>query len=84
MEIYYETTHNDGGVFPVTHAHDTLEEAIEFAEANGIETICEIGGTWDEYQKCWFCGEWYTSAEIEKSGVCWRCKLAIWSRGEEV
>ena len=33
MEIYYETTHDDGGEFPVTTAHNTIEDAIEFAVA---------------------------------------------------
>lgn len=83
MKTYYETTHNDGGEFPVATAHDTLEAAIEFAEANGIDLICEIGGSWDEFEKCEFCGEWCTTEELDK-GICQRCKLAIWSRGEEI
>lgn len=84
MEIYYETTHNDGGEFPITVAHKTIDDAIEYADANGIDLICEIGGSWDEYEKCWFCGEWYPSTDLDKNGTCWRCKLALWSRGEEV
>lgn len=83
MKIYYETTHDDGGEFPILTAHETIEEAIEFAEANGIKTIYEVGGSFDEFEKCEFCGEWYTTEELN-NGICWRCKLAIWSRGEEV
>ena len=33
--------------------------------------------------KCWFCGEWVTVSEIVESGECWRCDLALRSRGEK-
>ena len=83
MKIYYETSHHDGGDFPVITAHDTLEKAIEFAEAHDISTVYENGGSYDEYEKCWFCGEWEPAADLDR-GLCWRCKLAMYSRGEEV
>lgn len=73
MKTYYETTHNDGGEFPVTTAHATLEEAIEFAEANGIDLICEIGGAYDEYEKCGFCDEWMPSQDLDENGWCEHC-----------
>lgn len=75
MKHYYETTHNDGNECPITTAHDTLEEAIEFAEANGIEEIHEIGGSFDDFVKCGFCGEWLPIQELdEKSGFCDHCE----------
>ena len=58
-------------------AFDTLEEAIEFANNNGVTFISEIGGNWEEYMKCWFCEEWYSSTEINSVGVCERCEVAI-------
>lgn len=80
MEHYYETAHNDSGEVV---EHETLEKAIEYAEAHGIDLICEIGGPWDEYKKCEWCGEWYDHYEIEENnGICNRCHAAIRSRGE--
>ena len=69
---YYETS-TKGEI----QAHDTIEEAIEFAEKNNCELISEIGGNWDEWQKCWFCDEWYTTSELIGKGVCHRCEIAI-------
>lgn len=64
-------------------AFDTLEEAIEFADANGCELICEMGGSWDEYKKCEFCGEWDLAYTIDNNnGICDYCEMAIYSRGE--
>lgn len=81
MKTYYETAHYEpGSEYPTATAHDTLEEAIAFAEAHGITIIEEIGGSWDEYEKCEFCGEWYSSDELEK-GLCWMCEQAIKSHG---
>ena len=77
MKTYYETTHTDGGEFPIITAHDTFEEATAFAEANGIEIVYEIGGNWSEYQRCWFCEEWYETTELIGTGVCARCARAI-------
>ena len=58
-------------------AFDTLEQAIEFADANNCEIISEIGGNYDEFVKCWFCGDWIPSDEIIGTGVCDRCAVAI-------
>ena len=69
---YYETF---CGVY--SYAHDTLEEAIDFADKNECTFIAEIGGSWDEYLKCSFCGEWYPSYEINTNGDCSRCVQAI-------
>lgn len=81
MKRYFETVHNDGGEYPVATAHDTLEEAIEFADAHGITLICEIGGNWDEWEKCGFCGEWFPSEDLNKDGECLMCEQAIKSHG---
>ena len=58
-------------------AHDSLEEAIEYAEENGITTIQEIGGCWTEYEKCWFCEKWFDTNELNTNNECSRCELAI-------
>ena len=79
MKHYYETNHrNPGDEFETLTAHDTLEDAITFAEAHAIPTIYEIGGSWDEYGRCWFCGEWYPVIELDRE-TCRGCRLAIWS-----
>jgi hypothetical protein len=84
MKPYYESIklvdENPGGGIDYKgscYAHDTLEEAIAHADANGITHISEIGGEWNEYTKCAFCGEWYDSSEINEYGDCYRCEIAI-------
>ena len=53
MKIYYETTHRDpGSEYPAITAHDTLEDAIIFADAHGIKYIQQIEGAWDDFEKC--------------------------------
>lgn len=76
---YYETTSREGNK---VCAFDTLEEAIEYANDNDGAIISEIGGSWEDFEKCWFCGEWVSSSEINKDSLCWRCELALRSRGE--
>lgn len=79
---YYEIAYTDSGEFPITAACDTLDEAIELAEAHNVNLISEIGGNWDEWQKCWFCGEWYTTDEfLHDNDTCKRCAVAIESHG---
>lgn len=81
MNTYYITAHIEpGDKFSTETAHNTLEEAITFAEAHGIEFIYEHGGNWNEFEKCEFCGEWFDSWELEK-GLCWMCEQAIKSHG---
>lgn len=67
-----------------TTKFDTIEEAIEFADKNDLCIIEEIGGSYDTFKKCGFCGEWVDEHELRKSWACERCRLAIGSRGEEV
>lgn len=64
-------------------AFETLDEAIAFADENDCNLICEMGGSWDEYKKCEFCGDWGLIYEIDQNnGICERCSLALYSRGE--
>lgn len=77
---YFETVHIEPGQdFPTTTAHDTFEDAVNFAEAHDIPTIY---GFTDTYEKCWFCGEWYGINELTNDGTCRGCHLALYSRGE--
>lgn len=77
MTEYYETVHLEpGSEFETITAHDTLDEAIEFAEAHNIPTIY---GYLDTFEKCWFCGEWYPICEMDNENTCKRCQMAIWS-----
>ena len=77
MLHYYETFTDHE-----TQAHDTLEEAIAFAEANHCKIIAEIGGNWDEYQYCWFCQEWQPTTDFNiGASVCYRCERAINDHG---
>ena len=62
---------------------DTLEEAIEFAEKNDLSVIQEIGGSFTEYKKCGWCGDWVDSYELRNSWACDYCRQAIESRGEK-
>ena len=62
------------------YACDTFDEAVQIAESVGAELISEIGGSWEEFAKCWFCEEWQPITEINNNGCCDRCARAIWSR----
>lgn len=78
MNVYYQTAHiEEGDTYATLTAHDTLDDAIEFAEAHGCLTICEIGGSWDEFEKCAFCGDWFTATELNTENLCWCCQVAI-------
>lgn len=71
-KTYYEIAHEG-----TLNAFDSLEDAIEFAEENGITTIQEIGGCWTEFEKCWFCEEWFDTNELNTNNECSRCESAI-------
>lgn len=81
MKTYYETPHRDGNEYAAVIAHDTLDDAIEYADANGIAIIYEIGSAWDEFEKCAFCGEWFPSTDLNSAGDCARCAQAIKDHG---
>lgn len=82
MKTYYETYTNENDA--CFHAFDTLEEAIEFAEENGCTTIQEIGGSYTEFEKCEFCGEWYDVSEMNIENYCERCQIAIQDHGFQI
>lgn len=63
-------------------AHDTLDEAITYAESHGCDLIAEIGGSWAEYKKCWFCEEWHDITTLNKNDLCDHCENYLISRGE--
>lgn len=77
MKHYYEI--DDNGYLT---AFDDIETAIEYADRNGCSVISEIGGNWTDFEKCWFCGEWFDVCELNKEELCKSCELALWSRGE--
>ena len=74
---FYITAHSDpGDQFPTATSHETIEEAIDFANAHNTDTICEIGGTWSDYTRCDFCKDWFSYDEIEQD-LCPACRRAI-------
>lgn len=77
---YYETHQSDGEKCTVC-AFDTLEEAIEHAEKSGCPTVQQIGGSYSEFEKCAFCGEWYDTDEMNIENYCERCQIAIKDHG---
>lgn len=54
-------------------AFDDLGSAIEYAEAVGAACVSEIGGAWDEWEKCTDCGEWFPSVDLDRAGMCAAC-----------
>jgi len=70
---YYEVSCGNDGV----RAFDDLDEATAYADASGYTLISEIGGSWTEYGKCWFCGEWFDVCELNNNDECSRCECAI-------
>lgn len=81
VAMRYEDTEHGRDYRGALHAFETLEEAIEFAEDHDATCICEIGGNWDDWEKCGFCGEWFPSTELNKDGDCTYCEQAIKSHG---
>jgi hypothetical protein len=78
--IYYEVENKKApqeGLPNGVVAFDTLEEAIQFADENECELISQIGGNYDEFAKCWFCGDWFPLSDLIGTGVCERCAVAI-------
>ena len=81
--IYYETFASDGEKCSV-FAFDTLDEAIEHAEASGCKTIQESGGSYTEYENCEFCGEWCDVSDMNIENYCERCQIAIQDHGFQI
>lgn len=81
--IYYETFASDEKKCSV-FAFETLDEAIEHAEANGCQTIQQYGGSYTEFEKCEFCGEWFDVSEMNIENYCERCQIAIQDHGFQI
>lgn len=61
---------------------DNWEDAEQYANDNGATLICGTGDDWDDYKKCWFCGEWKPTSEMNKDDLCEHCEMYLKSRGE--
>lgn len=81
-EIYFEVSTTDNSKPNCNIEFPDIESAIEFAEKNGFDLICEIGGSWDEFKKCWFCEEWISTSELNRDNLCDHCESYLISRGE--
>lgn len=82
MKHYYETSHQEPGQHhPTVTAHDNLDAAITYANTHNINIIYEIGGAWDEYGRCWFCGEWFSLCQLNNRNECERCEIALIQHG---
>ena len=79
-ETYFELTHDDNGTEVYNYFSD-FEQATEYADEHGATQIDEIGGAWDEFNKCEFCGDWFTAQELKADGVCNQCYQASKSHG---
>lgn len=71
MSHYELFTHGENTCF------DTIEEAIAFADKNRLSIIQEIGGNWEQWEKCSFCDEWFPTSDLDAFKRCDRCKVAI-------
>ncbi len=80
---YYEVDSTTENKLPTCYIEfPDIDSAIEYAEQNGYDLICEIGGNWNEYKKCWFCEEWIDTAELNRDNLCEHCESYLISRGE--
>ena len=72
---YYEVNCTEENRLPACDTEfPDLETAIEYAETHGYDLICEIGGSWDEFKKCWFCEEWKSTSELNRDNLCDHCE----------
>jgi hypothetical protein len=74
---YYYEIYLNGCAF----GFDELEDAIEYADANDVTMISQVGGSFTDYEKCAFCGEWVDCYELNEHGDCSRCEQAIKDHG---
>ncbi len=63
--------------------HETFDDALDYIEEcrAAVETICEIGGTWEAFDKCDFCKEWTPRSELNDEHICEYCEQAIKAHG---
>ena len=77
----YFTTYEDND--QIIALHETFEDALEYIEKTSAapNRIEEIGGSWDVFKKCNFCGEWTPTTELNDEHICTYCEQAIKSHG---
>ena len=63
-------------------AFDDFDDATAYADAHGATLICEIGGSWDDFAKCWWCDNWVPVSDMNKNSLCSHCESYLMSRGE--
>lgn len=74
---YYETAHYEpGAIFPTVVAHETIDKAIEFAAEHNCTMISQIGGYWNDFEKCDLCHEWFPVSDLD-NGLCPDCERAF-------
>ena len=54
-----------------------IMDAIQYADENGQNTICELGFDGYTFKKCAFCGEWEDARELNEAGACDRCQRGL-------
>lgn len=60
---------------------EDFDEATYYAENIGIDFIAELGGNFEEFGKCKYCGDWVPCAELDAyDDICERCAAYIASR----
>ena len=64
----------------ITVVFEDFDEAVVYAEEHNIEYITEIGGSWDEVKKCWWCEEWTPSSDMNTNDLCYTCESYLKSR----
>lgn len=81
-DIYYEVVTRSGETSPdgidykgICAAFETLSEAIDYADKAGADCVSQIGGAWDEWERCTGCGEWFPSVDLDTRGNCERCAV---------
>lgn len=77
---YFATYEDDDEIVAL---HETFDDALEYIEETSaaVERIEEIGGSWDVFKRCDFCGEWTPTTELNDEHVCTYCEQAINSHG---
>ena len=74
MSYYCEIYKNIDDDSPITEAA-CIETAIDIADENGYNRICEIGGSWDEWERCDLCDEFFPLCELNDEHECENCEM---------
>lgn len=59
--------------------HETFDDALEYIAKTSaaVDSIEEIGGSWDVFKKCEFCNDWFTENELDDDGWCKDCNWYV-------